>query len=51
MREATYEEAMAFLDYLSEKMPEWSYSNYDPEIEYIKEMLRQYNDFSGNIMI
>jgi len=44
MREVTHEEAMAFLDYLKEKMPDWSYDNWDPEIEYIQEVLWRDND-------
>ena len=44
MREVTHEDAMAFLKLLKEKMPEWSYDDYEPEIEYIQEMLWQYND-------
>jgi hypothetical protein len=44
MKEVTYEDALRFLDLLSEKMPEWSYDDWDPEIEYIREMLWQYNE-------
>jgi hypothetical protein len=44
MIEVTHEEAMAFLDLLKEKMPEWSYNNYDAEIEYIQEVLWRDND-------
>lgn len=44
MHEATHEDVMAFLKLLSEKMPEWSYTNYDPEIEYIQEVLWRDND-------
>jgi hypothetical protein len=39
MNEVTYEDAMKFLDMLKEKIPDWSYDNYDAEIEYIQEML------------
>ena len=44
MRDVTHEEAMKFLDYLLEKMPDWTYDNWDPEIEYIKEVLWRDND-------
>ena len=44
MKDVTYEEAMAFLDLLVEKMPEWSYDDYAPEIEYIREVLWRDND-------
>ena len=44
MKDVTYEEAMAFLDLLVEKMPEWSYDDYTPEIEYIREVLWRDND-------
>jgi hypothetical protein len=44
MKQVTHEEAMGFLRLLKERMPEWSYDNYDAEIEYIQEMLWQYND-------
>ena len=44
MREVTHEDAMVFLELLKEKMPDWSYSNYDPEIEYIQEVLWRDND-------
>jgi hypothetical protein len=44
MREVTYESAMNFLDMLKEKLPDWSYDSYDEEIEYIQEMLWQYNE-------
>jgi hypothetical protein len=48
MHEVTHENAMAFLDLLKERMPEWSYDNYEPEIEYIQEMLWQYNDLRNS---
>jgi hypothetical protein len=48
MREVTYEDAMEFLHLLKEKMPEWSYDNYDPEIEYIQEMLWRYEDMRNS---
>ena len=48
MREVTYEDAMAFLDLLKERMPEWSYDNYEAEIEYIQEMLWRYEDMSNS---
>jgi hypothetical protein len=48
MREATYEDAMKFLDLLKERMPEWSYDNYDPEIVYIQEMLWRYEDMRNS---
>jgi hypothetical protein len=48
MREATYEDAMKFLDLLKERMLEWSYDNYDPEIEYIKEVLWCDNDMRNS---
>jgi hypothetical protein len=48
MSEATYEDALRFLDLLSEKMPEWSYDNYDAEIEYITEILWQYNELRNS---
>ena len=41
---ADYEDAMRFLDLLKEKMPEWSYDDYQPEIEYIQEVLWRDND-------
>jgi hypothetical protein len=44
MKDVTYEEAMAFLDLLVEKMPDWTYDNWDPEIEYIREVLWRDND-------
>jgi len=44
MREVTYEDAMKFLELLKEKMPDWSYDDYDPEIEYIQEVLWRDND-------
>ena len=40
MRDVTYEEALAFLDLL----PEWTYEDYAPEIEYIREVLWRDND-------
>ena len=48
MRDVTHEDAIEFLKLLKEKMPDWSYSNYDPEIEYIQEMLWQYNDLRNS---
>ena len=48
MREVTYEDAMAFLDLLKEKMPEWSDETMDPEIEYIQEMLWRYEDMRNS---
>ncbi len=48
MKQVTYEDAMSFLDLLKEKMPEWSYDDYEPEIEYIQEMLWQYNDLRNS---
>ena len=48
MRDVSYEDALKFLDYLTEKMPDWSYDNWDPEIEYIREMLWQYNDLRNS---
>jgi hypothetical protein len=43
MREVTYEDAMEFLHLLKENMREWSqYEDYEPEIEYIQEMLWQW---------
>ena len=44
MSEVTHEDAMAFLKLLKEKMPEWSYDDYEPEIEYIQEVLWRDND-------
>jgi hypothetical protein len=44
MKDVTYEEAIAFLDLLVEKMPDWTYDNWDPEIEYIREVLWRDND-------
>jgi hypothetical protein len=44
MKQVTHEDAMEFLHLLKEKMPEWSYDNYDPEIEYIQEVLWRDND-------
>jgi hypothetical protein len=46
--QADYESAMKFLDMLKEKLPDWSYDNYDEEIEYIQEMLWQYNDLRNS---
>jgi hypothetical protein len=49
MREVTYEDAMEFLHLLKENMREWSqYEDYEPEIEYIQEMLWQYNDLRNS---
>ena len=48
MKQVTYEDAMKFLDLLKENMREWSYDDYEPEIEYIKEMLWQYNDLRNS---
>ena len=48
MRDVSYEDALKFLDLLSEKMPEWTYDDWDPEIEYIREMLWQYNDLRNS---
>ncbi len=42
--EAEYESAMKFLEMLKEKLPDWSYDNYDAEIEYIQEILWRYED-------
>ncbi len=42
--EAEYERAMKFLEMLKEKLPDWSYDNYDAEIEYIQEILWRYED-------
>jgi hypothetical protein len=44
VKQVTYEDAMSFLDLLKERMPEWSYDNYDAEIEYIQEVLWRDND-------
>ena len=43
MLDERYEDAMKFLALLKERMPEWSYDNYDAEIEYIQDMIWQYN--------
>ena len=48
MREATHQDAIEFLKLLSERMPEWSYDNYDPEIEYIREVLWRDNDMRNS---
>jgi hypothetical protein len=48
MRDVSYEDAMAFLDLLKERMPEWSYNNYDEEIEYIQEILWRYEDMRNS---
>jgi hypothetical protein len=48
MREVTYKDAIKFLDYLQMQLPEWSYDDYEPEIEYIKEMLWQYNEIRNS---
>ena len=48
MREVTHEDAMEFLELLKEKMPDWSYSNYDSEIEYIQEVLWRDNDMRNS---
>jgi hypothetical protein len=48
MRDVSYEDAMAFLDLLKERMPEWSYKNYDEEIEYIQEILWRYEDMRNS---
>ena len=48
MKQVTYEDAMKFLRLLKERMPEWSYDNWDAEIEYIEEMLWQYNDLRNS---
>jgi hypothetical protein len=48
MRDVSYEDAMAFLDLLKEKMPEWSYDNYEAEIEYIQEILWRYEDMRNS---
>lgn len=39
MSEVTHEAAMEFLEMLKEKLHDWSYNNYDAEIEYIQEVL------------
>ena len=44
MREVTHDEAMDFLRMLKERLPEWSYDNWDAEIEYIEEVLWRDND-------
>jgi hypothetical protein len=44
VKQVTYEDAMSFLDLLKERMPEWSYDNYDAEIKYIQEVLWRDND-------
>jgi hypothetical protein len=48
MHEVTHENAMAFLDLLKENMREWSYDDYEPEIEYIQEILWRYEDMSNS---
>ena len=44
MRDVTHEDAMEFLEMLKEKLPDWSYTNYDAEIKYIQEVLWIDND-------
>jgi hypothetical protein len=39
---------MKFLEMLKEKLPDWTYDNYDAEIEYIQEMLWRYEDMSNS---
>lgn len=46
--QADYESAMSFLEMLKEKLPDWTYDNYDAEIEYIQEMLWRYEDLSNS---
>ncbi len=48
MRDVSYEDAMEFLKMLKEKLPDWTYDNYDAEIEYIQEMLWRYEDMSNS---
>jgi hypothetical protein len=48
MRDVTYEDAMEFLHLLKENMREWSYDDYEPEIEYIQEMLWRYEDMRNS---
>jgi len=48
MKQVTHEDAMRFLDLLKEKMPEWSYDDYQPEIEYIQEVLWRDNDMRNS---
>jgi hypothetical protein len=46
--QADYESAMKFLEMLEEKLPDWTYDNYDAEIEYIKEVLWIDNDMRNS---
>jgi hypothetical protein len=46
--EVDYESAVKFLEMLKEKLPDWSYDNYDAEIEYIKEVLWIDNDMRNS---
>ena len=48
MNRVTYEDAMKFLEMLKEKLPDWTYDNYDAEIEYIQEMLWRYEDMRNS---
>jgi hypothetical protein len=43
-----YEDARKFLDLLKKMMPQWSHDNYDPEIEYIQEVLWRDNDMRNS---
>jgi len=47
-KDVTHEDAMKFLDFLLEKLPEWSYDNYDAEIAYIQEVLWIDNDLRNS---
>jgi hypothetical protein len=48
MKDVTYEEALEFLDHLLEKMPEWSYDDWDAEIQHIREVLWRDNDLRNS---
>ena len=48
MKQVTYEDAMKFLDLLKEKLPYGWSDDYEPEIEYIKEMLWRYEDMRNS---